>query len=88
VVKVRNGDCPIDEVTVTYGAQKFSPIQFHTLDIGPFTMTTPVGPNETPEEAFGRAYAFLERQARAAFKAVLPEYMERARACGDVARRK
>jgi hypothetical protein len=64
-----------DKLTVVFGQQKFAPVQYHIIDIGPFTVETTVKPGETDEQAYARAYTFLEAQAKKAFKAALPEFL-------------
>jgi hypothetical protein len=56
---------PLDEVTVFFGEQKFSPVQYQSFSVGPFIMKTKVRPGESPEDAMARAYAALEKHARA-----------------------
>lgn len=47
------------EVTVVWGEELFSPQQFHTFKVGPFTATTRVLPGETFEKAAERAMGDL-----------------------------
>lgn len=64
-------------VEVTWGPEKFAPISFHVIDIGPFTMRTKVKKGETPEEAMMRAWRALDRQGRAVFVEQKAAYLER-----------
>lgn len=57
-----------DEITVFWGAEKFSPIQYNTIEIGPFIYKTKPRPGETVEDAFKRAHDFLESIASRAFE--------------------
>ena len=77
-----------DTITVTYGAQKFSPVQYQLFDVGPFSMTTTVKPDETPEQAYARAYAFLAGCAKAAFATAKVEFLQRVRDAGESTRKR
>lgn len=69
-----------DQVTVTWGEQTISPVSFNTFKIGPFSMTTDVQPDETVEDAMGRAYAALETFARSTYQRKLAAFREAYRA--------
>lgn len=56
-----------DTITVTWGDEFMQPKQYNGFHIGPFQATTRIGPNETFEQAFSRAYNELERMAEATF---------------------
>lgn len=71
-----------DYVVATWGPMKFAPIQFHSFDVGPFLYRTRIAPDETPEEALNRAYAWCEKQGRAAFRRELDTFLE----CAALAR--
>jgi len=60
-----------DIIEVTRGAETFSPVDYHSFSIGPLRMTTRVGALETPEQAYDRAFKYLEAMAR-------KQYVERA----------
>jgi hypothetical protein len=60
-------DEPIDDVTVTWGEEVYSPVQYNSFRLGPYSMTTAVRPGETRAQAFERAYDDLERLAAASF---------------------
>ncbi len=77
-----------DRVTVTFGAQKFSPVQYHVLDIGPFSMETTVQKGETDEQAMERAYRSLAETARQAFKREMPPFLERVKEAATAAGRR
>jgi len=61
------GGARLDEVDVTWGEEKFTPIpgSYSTCTVGPFSMTAAVRPDQTRAEAVDRAYAALVRQAEA-----------------------
>jgi hypothetical protein len=65
------------KLTVTWGPEKFSPISYHTFDVGPFTMETTIKEDETADQAFQRAHQYLSQQARKAFQSRMREYFER-----------
>lgn len=58
-----------EEITVTQGEQVFSPVQFNSFRVGPFTYKTIVLPGETREEAFDRAHLYLMTVSRKAYAA-------------------
>jgi hypothetical protein len=73
-----------ETITVTFGAQTFSPVQYHKFDVGPFSYTTVIQPGETIQEAYDRAYGWLRKlasqnfiQQRAEFYKYLPEAQKR-----------
>jgi hypothetical protein len=68
-----------DVITVVYGQQKFAPVQYHSFDIGPFSMSTTPRPGETYEQAYERAYGFLESCAKNAYKSALAAFLLRVR---------
>jgi len=73
-------------VEVTYGLQKFSPVSYQTFDVGPFSIRITKSDHETEEQAFKRGYAFLERQARVAFKAQLADFLQNVKEAAEAAR--
>lgn len=56
-----------DEIRVTWGEETFNVGQYSSFKVGPFSMMTKVRPNETPEQAYHRAWKVLESQADAMF---------------------
>lgn len=64
----KNAGGLIEVVSVVHGAETFTPRPYNTFVVGPFTMTTSIRPNETPEEAVDRASRHLEDQAEREFK--------------------
>ena len=75
-----------DTVRVVWGKQLISPVQFNTFEIGPFEMTTEVGPDETPGDAMQRAYEHLERFARSSYKDKIAAFTEAYKAARAVVR--
>jgi hypothetical protein len=52
-----------EEITVTWAEERFSPVQYNSFGVGPFTYTTRVRPGETFDDAFRRAHAKLAAAA-------------------------
>lgn len=75
-----------DVVTVTLGAQKFAPVQYHSIDVGPFSMTTTVGVGESIADVNARCLPQLQALVDAAFAAELPKFIERVRTAAQAAR--
>lgn len=67
----------LEELTVCYPEQSFAPIPYNTFKVGGIYYKTFVRENETPEQAFERAWAFLEAQARKQFSKVAHDFNER-----------
>jgi hypothetical protein len=61
--------------TVTYGEMQFSPKQYHSFRVGPFTVEGVVGPDETLQTAMARAYEQLEMFAMIEFKRATEDYI-------------
>jgi hypothetical protein len=51
-------DCP-ETVTVTWGEEAFSPVQYQSFRVGPFSMTGKVRPGESATDASKRLYTEL-----------------------------
>ena len=66
-----------DRITVTWGMEKHSPLRFESLEYGGFFYSTKIKDGETPEQAFERAYAFLQNLARKHFSAAVDDYTQR-----------
>ena len=74
-----------DVVTVTMGAEKFAPVQYHSFDIGPFMVSTVRRPGETMEAVRARVMPALREMAREEFEARLPLFLARVRQAGAAA---
>lgn len=77
-----------DEVTACYGEQKFSPVQYHMFNVGPFFYKTQVRRGETPAEALDRAYRVCVEAARKAYPIARDEFLERVKDSQHAARRR
>lgn len=64
-----------DSVTVTYGEEVFSPVQHNSFRLGPFSYTTALRANETPESAMGRAHEHLIAFAAIEYKRKAQEFV-------------
>lgn len=78
---------PGDTVTVTWGAEKYAPIQYHNFDVGPFATTTTIRDGETAEEAIDRAKTFLGTVAREEFDKKSAGFPNRVKAAAAAAQR-
>lgn len=56
-----------DLITVTWGEEKFSPVQYHSFAVGPFSITSKLLPGETYEMAYTRLWNHLDNIARTCF---------------------
>jgi len=75
-----------DVLTVTWGKETFRPLQYHVLDLGPFSATTRVRPGETMQSAAERAFAELEAIATAEFERKIRAFTGRARMLDEMMR--
>lgn len=64
-------------IRVTSGLEKYSPIQFHTLDIGGNFIDITVRKGETVADAWRRGFTVLEYMIAQEFQAKLPAYADR-----------
>lgn len=67
----------VQQITVTWGEETFSPIPFNSFRTGPFSLTTTVRDDESTEQAFDRAWAFLDAYARKQYVAKRAAFLER-----------
>lgn len=75
-----------DEITITFGAQKYAPIQYQSFDIGPFTVRTVRRPGETFAEVYARVAPELRAMAEQEFKERLAEHLARVKLAAGAAR--
>lgn len=76
----------VKQITVTWGEENHSPIQYNGFRCGDITLVAEVSPSETVEEAYARLYDMLEDLGKKQFKSKLDGFLERAKA-GAVASR-
>lgn len=68
---------PGTEITVTWGEETFSPVQYNSFRIGGHSITVLVNQNETALDAWKRGWALLERAAEIQFEDKLRGFKER-----------
>lgn len=68
---------PGTRVTVTLGAQKFSPVQYHTFDVGPYSLEVEVRAGESYRDACHRGLAELKAIAEHEFEEALKLFTAR-----------
>lgn len=61
-------------ITVAIGEQKFSPVDYNTFCVGPFSATITVKQGEDLDEAISEAHAILLNSARLEYKRALDAY--------------
>ena len=66
-----------ESLTVTWGAEKFAPVQYHSFDMGPLSVTVASEPGLTLAEAHARALAHLKQMAEAQFNEQVVAFAER-----------
>jgi len=74
------------KLTVTWGPEKFSPVQYQTFDVGPFSTSVTIGAGETGEEAHARAMTWLRKLAVEQFKVQLGDWLARVKDAAAQAR--
>lgn len=75
-----------ESLTVTWGAEKFAPIQYHSFDMGPLSVTVASEPGLTLAEAHARAIGHLKLMAEHQFEEQLAGFVERAKKAAAAAR--
>lgn len=68
---------PIEEITVYYPEQLFSPIPYNSFRCGNLFYRTFVQPNETTQDAYKRAWKYLTNQVREQYEEVKKDFWER-----------
>lgn len=76
-----------ETVTATWGEERFSPVQYNTFGVGPFSFTTVVREGETAEQAMIRAYAVVKSTAEKFFDLKCTEFLESVRRAAGQARK-
>jgi hypothetical protein len=73
-------------IRVTYGTEKFSPIQFHVFEVGGCFIDVRVTEHETALDAWRRGYAILKQMVAEEFKGKLSAYAKRVTAADNYVR--
>ncbi len=68
-----------ESITISFGEEKFSPVQYHSFTFGGLFYRADVREGETPEQAFERGWKFLESCAIKQFKAKRDGFWQRYR---------
>lgn len=72
-------------MTVTWGAEKYAPIQYHSFDVGPFSVSVECEKG-TLTEQHAKAVAVLKNMAAAQFEEQLAAFLGRAKKAAAAAR--
>lgn len=73
-------------LTVTLGAQKFAPVQYHSFDVGPYVAQVELEAGETFEQARERTMSKLRAMADADFAEQLQSFLQRVKLAAGAAR--
>lgn len=68
---------PGDQLSITIGAEKYSPVKYRSFDVGPFSATVVVRPDETGADAAMRCYRVLLELNEAEFQIAWQRHRER-----------
>lgn len=68
---------PGDQITVTWGEEVFSPVQYNSFRIGGHSITVTIKPGETALAAWKRGWDMLERAADIQFQDKLDGFRRR-----------
>ncbi len=83
---VREAGARITSLTVTWGAEKLSPIQYHTIDVGPISATVEVPEGMSAESAHRAVISELRHLVANQFEAQLEDFLGRVRATATAVR--
>lgn len=72
-----DGEDAVVGFSVTWGPEKFSPIQYHMVTLGPFTIEGIPREGETVAQAMRRVYRELDQFARDEFDKQVDGYLDR-----------
>jgi hypothetical protein len=71
-----------DYILVSWSEERYSPIDYHSFGVGPFSAKVYLSPGEAPEQKVKEAHAALDRVAQEVFKEKLRGFLARAREAG------
>ena len=80
------GRARVRTLTVTWGGEKFSPIQYQTVDVGPITATVEVPEGMSAESAHRAVLSELRMLMAAQFEMQIEDFKERVRAAATAVR--
>jgi len=75
-----------DPITVTWGREVYSPIRYHSFEVGPFAMSSTLSGNETVGHAVERLHGALEAAARVEYRKKLTAYLLRVKEAAKTTR--
>lgn len=70
-----------ETITVAFGEERFAPVQYESFTFGGIYYKTQVRQGETPEQAFDRAWNFVNECAKKQYIAKRDGFWERHEAC-------
>lgn len=73
-------------LTVTWGTEKFSPIQYQTMDVGPVSVTAEVPADMSLESAHRELLSELRLMMAKQFELQIDDFKERVRAAATTVR--
>ncbi len=73
------GELGVTELEVTWGGERFSPVQYHTFDVGPISVRIRPAPDELVNQVYRRAYEMVDRYGNQMFQKKLNDHLERVR---------
>lgn len=76
----------IDWIEVSWGPEKFSPISFHSFDVGPFTARAKLRPGDTVAQTIARLTEELAKLGAEQFERELVAYCKRVGKSADEVR--
>lgn len=72
-----------DTVTLTRGAESFSPLEYQSFDVGPFAVTVRLRDGESHDCAVARGTAVLDEIARREYEAAVTRFESRVEDLAD-----
>lgn len=85
-VGIADDDGEWETLTVTWGAEKFSPVQYQNFDVGPLAVTIAREPGLSVEDAHARAMTRLRELVQVQFEEQLRDFLARVKQAATVAR--
>lgn len=81
------GELGITEVEVTVGPEKFSPVQYMTVDVGAITIRCAPKPEERANQVYRRVYDQAHRYFNESFERTVKAHLERVKRQAEMADR-
>lgn len=83
---VPEGRAAVRTLTVTWGGEKFSPIQYQTVDVGPISATVEVPDGMSAESAHRAVLSELRLMMDSQFEMQLNDFADRVRKAAAIVR--